>query len=545
VDPIIPICKLGLAALLVGMPSLAVAQADDGVNRYAAARVAEMANRNDDALKGYARLYREAPDSAVLADRIFDSAIRAGDMASALRAVRAQALRGEVSAEASLLLFADAFERKNWPMALLAADELAMRNNLAFMAPILREWVDVAQGKAAELSLADDQNDPLLAYYANDQRIYLQLASGDIAKAKLGLRAIALVGGDFVRDLMLRAAPVIAAQGNDQDFADALVRTALGADKDIWTTLPRQPSRGGRLSANDGLSALHVRISAALLEQNVAEPALVLARLAVYYSPDSEPARLSLGAALDAVGLRTQALASVAGIAPTSPYWPDAVKWRVARLEPQPAARLALDAAQRWPASPTLAVLSAQTQEASGQKTDAIKAYRKIVADAATGNAAPRLRAYYHLMLATALDNAGDWPAARRELDAALVLDPDNAQILNYLGYSLVERSQDLSRATAMIRKAFQIMPDSPAITDSLGWAHFQAGEYDRAVDLLEKAARNAGSDPAINEHLGDAYWRTGRLRDARYAWGVAAQTADGDAALRLAGKIDIGLPRP
>ena len=70
-------------------------------------------------------------------------------------------------------------------------------------------------------------------------------------------------------------------------------------------------------------------------------------------------------------------------------------------------------------------------------------------------------------------------------------------------------------------------------------------GQVDAAMKAsLETAAKAAGNDRAINEHLGDAYWQIGRLLDARYAWGVASQTAEGDAAIRLAGKVDTGLPR-
>ncbi len=96
-----------------------------------------------------------------------------------------------------------------------------------------------------------------------------------------------------------------------------------------------------------------------------------------------------------------------------------------------------------------------------------------------------------------------------------------------------------------MVRKAFEFAPGSTAIMDSVGWAHFQTGEFAQAVTLLEKAAKGSGNDLAINEHLGDAYWRSGRMRDAIYAWRVASQTAEGEVASRLAGKIDIGLPQP
>ncbi len=540
----IRICKLALAAASLAAAPSAVAKTTDPVDRYAAARLAEIGNLDGDALKGYIKLYSDAPESAVLADRIFDSAIRTGDMAAALRAVRAQELRGEVSGEAPLLLFADAFRQKNWPMAMLAADELPTRGNLGFMAPILRSWLNVAQGKAHDLAIVDPQTDTLFAYYSNDQRIYLELASGEYAKARLGLRGIAATGGDYVRDLMLRAAPVFAAQGDDM-FADALIGTGIGADRLAVATLPIDKKRKAKVLANEGLSALHVRVASALLEQNANDQALVLARIAFWYAPDSEPAKLVLANALSAHGLKRHATLITESIPQTSLYWPQAIQQRVGKLEPSEAVAVARDASQRWPKSPTLALLAAQSQEAAGDLVGAADSYRTILEDAVKAGASPRLRAYYQLLLASALDNSGNWEAARAELDAALVIDPNNAQILNYLGYSLLERNQDISRATAMIRNAFEIAPDSVAIMDSMGWAYFQTGDYAQSIPLLERAAKASGNDLAINEHLGDSYWRSGRLRDARYAWRVASQAADGDAAARLVGKIDIGLSQP
>ena len=534
------ICRLAFAASLLSAFSPVSASADDPVDRFAAARLAEIGNHNSDALKSYIKLYRKTPDSAVLTDRIFETAMRTGDMASAVRALRAQELRGDVSAEAPLLLFADAFARKNWAMARVAADELSMRGNFGFITPILQSWVNVAQGKLADLPLADAKADPLFAFYSNDQRIYLQLANAEFAKAKLGLRNMAAVSDNYARDLLLRATPVISAQ-DDEMFANALVNAAMDSGAQAMLL---DKKRKTKLSPQTGLSALHVRIAAALLEQNQIDQALEFARIAVWYSPDDEPAKLMLANALDALGLNKQASALTETIMSTSVYWPQAVKQRAGNLKPDEAVILARNAANDWPKSTELALLAAQMEESVGDLAGAKARYRAIIQKSAARGASPRQRAYYHLLLASALDKSGNWHDARAELDSALVLDPNNAQILNYLGYSLLERNEDISRALAIVSKAFEFAPDSTAIMDSMGWAHFKIGRFSQAVILLENAAKASGNNPAINEHLGDAYWRSGRLRDARYAWLVASQTADGEVANRLTGKIDIGLPK-
>ena len=94
----------------------------------------------------------------------------------------------------------------------------------------------------------------------------------------------------------------------------------------------------------------------------------------------------------------------------------------------------------------------------------------------------------------------------------------------------------------AAIKRAHELRSNSPAITDSLGWAYFITGEHQRAVTYLESALEGQPQDPTINEHLGDAYWTVGRQYEARYAWKSAKLFAEGDDAQRLASKIDLGL---
>ncbi|MEL6212215.1 MAG: tetratricopeptide repeat protein, partial [Pseudomonadota bacterium] len=70
-----------------------------------------------------------------------------------------------------------------------------------------------------------------------------------------------------------------------------------------------------------------------------------------------------------------------------------------------------------------------------------------------------------------------------------------------------------------LIEKAVELQPGSGAITDSLGWAYYQRGNYQEAVKHLELAASLEPSDPTITDHLGDVYWRLGRKIEAKYEW--------------------------
>src|SRR5207249_8247460 len=110
----------------------------------------------------------------------------------------------------------------------------------------------------------------------------------------------------------------------------------------------------------------------------------------------------------------------------------------------------------------------------------------------------------------TVLERSGQWPRAEADFLKALELHPDQPYVLNYLGYSWIERGQNVQKATEMIQKAVAQQPTAGFIIDSLGWGMFHLGNYDEAVRQLERAVALDPGDSTINEHLGDAYWRLG-----------------------------------
>lgn len=111
------------------------------------------------------------------------------------------------------------------------------------------------------------------------------------------------------------------------------------------------------------------------------------------------------------------------------------------------------------------------------------------------------------------------WDNAVADFRRVLKIDPDNADALNYLGYTWVDRGENLTEAFDMIRKAVELEPNSGAITDSLGWAHYKLGQYDEAKTHLEKAVVLTPASATIVDHLGDVYWKLGRFREAGYQW--------------------------
>ena len=111
------------------------------------------------------------------------------------------------------------------------------------------------------------------------------------------------------------------------------------------------------------------------------------------------------------------------------------------------------------------------------------------------------------------------WEKAEADFLRVLEIEPENADALNYLGYTWVDRGENLERAFEMINKAVELEPQSGAIIDSLGWAHYKLGQYQEAKTQLEKAVELSPSSATIVDHLGDVYWKLGRYREAGYQW--------------------------
>lgn len=143
-----------------------------------------------------------------------------------------------------------------------------------------------------------------------------------------------------------------------------------------------------------------------------------------------------------------------------------------------------------------------------------------------------------------AYERLKQWEKAEPNFNKALELNPDQPQVLNYLGYSWVDMNRNLQEGLEMIKKAVELRPDDGYIVDSLGWAYYRLGRFEEAVVELERAIELRAGDATINDHLGDAYWRVGRKLEATYQWKRALASEPEETEIpKIQAKIDKGLP--
>jgi Flp pilus assembly protein TadD len=172
---------------------------------------------------------------------------------------------------------------------------------------------------------------------------------------------------------------------------------------------------------------------------------------------------------------------------------------------------------------------------------EAVSAYDEAIRRSASLGLPERWTLFYDR--GVALERSGQWQRAEADLSHALELKPDQPLVLNYLGYSWIDRGENLERGMKMIEKAVELRPEDGYIIDSLGWAHYRMGDYASAVQYLEKAIELVPEDPTINDHLGDAYWRTERLIEARFQWRRALQLGPQENDVKpIEAKIEHGL---
>ncbi|WP_173208125.1 tetratricopeptide repeat protein [Sphingopyxis sp. BSNA05] len=300
------------------------------------------------------------------------------------------------------------------------------------------------------------------------------------------------------------------------------------------------------MTPSTGLAFLFQRLSNDLASQRAEFLSQVLALASTRVAGDSDYARLTLGRSYATADNHDLAVAEYSRIGPDSPYFLVGLSSEIASLvanEDYGRAIGRLDSALNGnPEAPELYILKGQTLQAQGENAAAAAAFEQAVALGEQAKRSDLVMANYWLALGGAQEQAGIWPEGLESLRKANELLPNSPTILNYLGYAQLERRENEAEAVAAIKQAHELRSSSPAITDSLGWAYFITGEHERAVAYLETALEGQPQDPTINEHLGDAYWTVGRLYEARYAWKTAQLFAEDEDAQRLASKIDLGL---
>ncbi|SOC16207.1 tetratricopeptide repeat protein [Rhodobacter maris] len=273
-------------------------------------------------------------------------------------------------------------------------------------------------------------------------------------------------------------------------------------------------------SARDGVAELYFSVAQALNADSVAGFSLLHARLALWLRPDHGDAALLTGVILENVQQYDLAIAAYELVSPDNPAFTAAQLGRAEAMVAADRSDAAIDVLEKLsrsaPDEPGVWSALGDNLRRIERYAEAAKAYDRAIALAGTPKPSDWTLWYAR---AISQERSGQWPEAEKGLRKALELNPGQPAVLNYLGYSYVEKRENLKEALQMIQQAVAGRPDDGYITDSLGWAYYRLGRYPEAVAQMERAVELKPTDALLNDHLGDVYWAAGRKREAEFQW--------------------------
>ena len=540
---------LSLASALA-LSALPYARAEGFAGPFLAAKSANIANDYSAAAYYYSQAMIAEPENGFVMQGALFAFVASGDVTASTAIARKMAAAGFNDQFAQTALMVNAVASADYEVALSVLTNAEMDMN-----PLVRHlatgWVLIAKGEV-EAGLASFTNasetDAITAFGLYHKALALAYL-GDLA----GADAIFKTGKAYVNRGALIAHAQIMARLGQADAALAFMmsgpaagvadreadqmRARLSAGETVTFDRISQPS--------DGIADIFFVLADALQSENSGRLALYYAQLAAFLRPDNAETLLLIGDVLTAQSRYTLALKAYDAVPATDPLALDAIMGRALTLRQsgklEDAARTLRRALELQPDAISLWQSLGDVLRQNDQPEQAKQAYNKAI-DLLP---APDIRAAWRLYYSRAIveQRSGNWPAAEADFRHALALNPDQADVLNYLGYSLVDRGEKLDEALAMIETAVKARPDSGAIADSLGWVYYRLGRYDEAEAAMEKAVKLLPVDPILSDHFGDVLWMVDRKREARFQWRRALSYGpEAQDAARIRDKLERGL---
>lgn len=544
---------LGMALALTFGALAGPAGAQGIAGAYLSAKQAEARGDVAAAARLYAKSLARDPSNLFLMDRAMTMQIGAGRVAEGI-AIARQLEAARPNHHLGVLAVAADMLRADDP----AAMRKVLAENPPYVGKIMDAWAAFAEGNADEartlleaIEASDENGAPgqiIAAYHLG----LLAAATGDDAGSETALaRAAGLANGGTLRLARLRAG-ALARMGKADEAAKVIEDRLAGTYGDVGLSSLAEKIRGGYVppvlvtTAKEGAAEVLFGVSGLLARGRNRIIALAYSRLATYLNPKLTEAKLLIARILDQDKQYDLAIAAYAAIPDDAP---EALSAWIGKAEAKQAADRIDEAVadmraavERFPDALEVHTSMGDMLRRESRFEEASVAYDKAVALIDT------IEPHHWGLLyqrGITFERSKQWIRAEADFRRALELEPDQPDVLNYLGYSLVEMGQKLDEAEKMIEKAVEQRPDDGYIVDSLGWVLYRFGDFERAVEHLERAVELRPVDPVINDHFGDALWMVGRKTEARFQWkrSLSFEPED-DVAKRIRSKLELGLEK-
>lgn len=497
---------------------------------YLAGLVAGLQTDTAAAARFYTETLKFDPHSVDIAEKAFVTHLAEGHMADALRLSETIHEHNGGNAIARLVLAVNAIKTNQFTLARSLLKAKSSQRNPDLTATLISAWAWLAAGKAEKG--IDDLNrlgrDAPSRLFANIHAgLIMRLQNDDDEALRYFQSAYDADSNSFLAAQFLGTQ--LSAMGRNSE-AETIYKKNIQNFPHNATALDQlsRVQKGEKLvfpikSVQDGVAEVLFDLGSAVSRDGDELSSIIYLRLATWLRPDYDAATFTIAENYERMKQLQPASDLFAAVNATSPFFLPA------------SIQQALDLEQLGQQDRAIAILEA-TQKKFPTNIDTLIAMgniyrsRKDFQKSATwysraiellANKGPNDWSLFYSR-GIAYERLGQWPEAECDLREALTLLPDQPLVLNYLGYSMVERNINTDEAFAMLRKAAEQRPTDGYIIDSLGWAYYRLGQYDKAVELLERAVQLRAADPTLNDHLGDIYWKMGRTREAQFQWNHA-----------------------
>jgi tetratricopeptide (TPR) repeat protein len=524
---------------------------------YLAGRHAQYGRDYGAAAEFYGRALTGDPDDVELMNRTLLLEVSEGRIGEAVRIAPGIVAIQPESPIAALVLLLDDVKRGDFAAAEAKVAAMPQDGVHRFVGPLLLAWAKEGRGQpvpaiAALQPLAEIRGfQPLRDFHAaliadlagrtqEAEENYLKVVN---ATPRVNWRSVEMLGNLYERTGRPEQARALYERfikdNPDSEFAEpALARVAAGQ-----VPPPRLTN------AREGIAEGLFDLASVLNQGETSDLALLYGRLALDLRPDFPLAQLLVAEILEAQQRPADALTVLRTIDRASPFGWSARLRETADLDAIGKTDEAIDelksmAADR-PTRPQPLFELGDLLRTKSRFGEAVEAYDAAIARLPGGDVEPRQWTLLYSRAIT-LERSGQWGRAETDLKRALELQPEQPLVLNYLGYSWIDRGEHLDEALKMVERAVQFRPNDGYIVDSLGWAHYRLGDYGKAAEILERAVEMKPQDPTINDHLGDAYWQSGRQAEAKAQWQRALLfNPEAGEVKTIEAKLDRGLDKP
>jgi tetratricopeptide (TPR) repeat protein len=538
------------AALVSGAALSGAARAEPHTGAYLAARQAVLLGDYTAAADYFTQALTRDPGNPMLMENAVLSFLSLGDLDRALPIAQRMDADGLQSQGANMVL--TAAEARSGDFDALLARMAAERGTGPLVDGLTMAWAQMGKGDVSTALATFDRlaNEDGLGPFASYHKALALAMVGDFEGAEAIFAAEA--GGPLQ---MTRRAAIARVQilsqldrdpeavamldqmfGPDLDPALATMRAALVEDAVLPFNLITNPT--------DGIAEVFHTVASFLRREAGDEYTLLFSRVASYLRPDHTDAILQSASLLESMEKFELAVATYKTVPADDPSFHAAELGRaeaLRKLEKLDAASEVLEQLTRSHGDlPIVHVTLGDLMRQMERFGDAVVAYDRAL-ELYPSEEGGHWFIYY--ARAIAHERQDSWEQAEADFRKALELNPEQPQVLNYLGYSLVEKQIKLDEALDMIERAVAARPDSGYIVDSLGWVLYRLGRYEEAVVHMERAAELMPVDPIVNDHLGDVLWAVGRTREAQFQW-TRALSFDPEEkdAVRIRRKLEVGL---